>query len=135
MYLILSTLPHLLSIIPLIKYYFTYTFGYCNIIILSTLFSSLYHYHQEANHIITMIDYFFAYYWFAYDVYMGYTYTNDLTRIIFANFVSFIINTQIPYNKFYVRNHSIWHIINSSKCIYISTLLRNHLHKTYDKTL
>jgi len=133
MYLILSTLPHFLSIIPLIEYYSTYTFGYCNLIILSTTFSILYHYYQETNKIITLIDYFLAYVWFVYDVYFGYAYTNsfDLVIIIFVNFISFIINIKIPklMKDSYIINHSIWHIINSCKTIYVSFIIRNGISK------
>ena len=135
MYLILSTLPHFLSIIPLTKYYLTYAFAYCNLIILSTTFSILYHYHEESNNIITMIDYFFAYIWFGYDIFIGFTYTNpyDLTKIIFANFISFIINIQIPNNKYYIVNHSLWHLLNSCKCIYVTNIIANGFSKYLQK--
>ena len=36
MYLIVSTLPHLLSALPVVQYYYTYTFVYTNIILLSS---------------------------------------------------------------------------------------------------
>ena len=125
MYLVISTIPHFYSILPLIKYYKTYTFGYTNIILLSTLYSILYHIYEESNYTINIIDYFCAGLWLVYDVYMGYTYTNKITifKIVLVNTMSFFINIHIPYNVYYQLNHSLWHCINAYKCYYIS----NHI--------
>jgi len=121
MYLVISTVPHFCSILPLIKYYKTYAFAYIHIMLLSTMLSILYHTYDESNYIINYIDYLCAGLWFAYDIYMGYTYTEDGSKIIFVNIMSFFINIQIPYNPYYSLNHSIWHIINAYKCYYVST--------------
>ncbi len=122
MYLVISTIPHFCSILPLIKYYKTYTFGYINIILLSTVFSILYHTYEESNYNINNIDFFCAGLWVLYDIYMGYTYTNKkiLFKIILLNGVSFIIHIQIPYDLYYTLNHSLWHFINAYKCYYVS---------------
>lgn len=122
MYLVISTIPHFCSILPLIKYYKTYTFGYINIILLSTVFSILYHTYEESNYTINNIDFFCAGLWVLYDIYMGYTYTNKkiLFKIILLNSVSFIIYIQIPYDLYYPLNHSLWHFINAYKCYYVS---------------
>lgn len=124
MYLIISTLPHFLSILPLIKYY-KYTYDYINIILLSTIFSILYHGCKESNSVINFIDYLFAGIWLIFDIYMGYAYTNKkiLIKIILGNSVVFILNIQISYNVYYELNHSIWHIINAYKCFYVSSLI------------
>jgi len=128
-YSILSTIPHFFSIFPIIKYYNTFIFGYINVIFLSTTFSILYHLFNESNFIINTIDYLFALIWFSYDIYLGYIYTNIyiLFKIIFVNCLSFIINIIIPYNNYYILNHSIWHIMNAYKCFYISTLIKPFL--------
>ena len=122
MYLVISTITHFYSILPLIKYYKTYTFGYINIILISTIFSILYHIYNESNYIINIIDFFCASLWVLYDIYMAYTYTNKkiLYKIILLNSVSFIIHTQIPYNLYYILNHSLLHFINAYKCYYVS---------------
>lgn len=122
MYLVISTIPHFYSILPLIKYYKTYTFGYINIILISTVFSILYHTYEESNYIINIIDYFCAGLWIVYDIYMGYTYTNKkiLFKIVLLNIISFIINIQISHDLHYILNHSIWHFVNAYKCYYIS---------------
>jgi len=115
--LIISTLTHFCSILPLIKYYKNST-GYINIIILSTIMSILYHY-DETNYTIKVIDYLFATIWLGYDIYMGYTHTNNtLIKILLVNMASFLINIQLPYTY-----HSLWHCINAYKCYYVSNML------------
>jgi hypothetical protein len=125
MYLVISTLPHFCSILPLIKYYKSHTFEYISIIILSTLSSIVYHTYQESTTIITNIDYGCAGLWFICDIYMGYTYTNTiiLYKIVLLNTISFIINIQIPYNVYYPLNHSLWHLINAYKCYHVSSYI------------
>ena len=125
MYLVISTLPHFFSILPLIKYYKTDTFGYIHIISLSTIFSILYHTYDESNYIINIIDYFFAGVWVIYDIYMGYTYSTKQTLfiILLLNSVVFFINIQIPYNLYYQSNHSLWHFINAYKCYCVSNFI------------
>jgi hypothetical protein len=125
MYLVISTTPHFCSILPLIKYYKTYTFGYINVILLSTTFSILYHTYEESSYPINIIDYFFAGLWLVYDIYMAYKYTNKKTilKILLVNAISFFINIQIPYNLYYPLSHSLWHVINAYKCYYVS----NHI--------
>jgi len=61
--LVLSTILHFFSILPLIQYYRTHTFHYINISCISTSFSILYHLTNESNKIITIIDYSFATIW------------------------------------------------------------------------
>lgn len=125
MYLVISTIPHFCSILPLIKYYKTYTFGYINIILLSTIFSILYHIYEESNYTINIIDYFCAGLWVIYDMYMGYTYTNRNTifKFIVVNTISFCINIQIPHHVHFSFYHSLWHLINAYKCYYVSNLI------------
>jgi hypothetical protein len=125
MYLVISTIPHFCSILPVIKYYRTYTFAYIHIIVISTVFSILYHIYEESNYTINTIDYSFACLWFVYDIWMGYIYTNKkiLCKIILLNTVSFIIHIQIPYNLYYILNHSLWHFINAYKSYYVSNYI------------
>ena len=129
MYLVISTLPHFYSILPIIKYYRTHTFGYTNIIVISSISSILYHIYKETNHTFTIIDYTCAIIWFLYDIYMGCNYTNKSTicKILLGNFIVFFINIQIPYNNNYILNHSLWHILSASKCYYVSFILQIYL--------
>jgi hypothetical protein len=105
---VLSTLPHFLSILPIL-----YNVEYICIILLSTLLSIIYHI-DETDHVIMVYDYGIAFVWFLYDIYMGY-HTPYLYTIITLNGISFIMNKCIY--------HSAWHIINASKCYYVSSLL------------
>jgi hypothetical protein len=128
MYLVISTIPHFFSILPLIKYYNKYTYGYINIIILSTTLSILYHTYDESNKIINFFDYCCAGVWFLYDLHMGYKYTNKkiLYKIILSNSISFFLNNQITNDTYYQLNHSLWHLINAYKCFYVSNLINKY---------
>jgi hypothetical protein len=125
MYLVLSTLPHLFSIIPVAKYYRTHTFGYVNTIALSTFFSVLYHLTGESNSLISFLDHLIAVWWFLYDLNMGYLYTDDpvFLKIFFVNILSGLINAQTPYDENYEVYHSYWHLLNAFKSFYISWLI------------
>ena len=127
MYLVVSTLPHIFSILPLLKKrQEKSTLGYIYIISLSTLCSILYHMFNETNKIATIADYSFAFLWFLYDIYMGYIYKGPakyvLTKILAGNATVFLIYLVIPYNKSYKIFHSLWHIINACKSFYISNI-------------
>jgi len=122
MYLIISTLPHFISIIPIKKYYRSSAFSYINIIILSSTFSILYHYYEQSNTVINVFDYFFAVLWVLYDIKLTYK-TPAIYKVLFINCAMFIINLKIEYDTNYTVSHSLWHLLNASKCFYISTLL------------
>lgn len=123
--LIISTLPHLFSILPLTKYY-SQTFDYINIILISILFSALYHLYDESNQYITILDYIFAGIWFFYDCKMAIQYTNDINTltIVYSNCFCFFIHSYIPYNESYVLYHSAWHCLNAYKAYYVSNLIQ-----------
>jgi len=129
MYLILTTVPHIFSVLPVIKYYKSFTFGYCNVIVLSTTSSMLYHLYDESNKYITLADYGFAGVWFLYDIYMGYKYTSKkkILKILLANVISFTINIKIQNDINYNMYHSMWHIKNSLKCLYVSNIINTGL--------
>lgn len=122
MYLIISTLPHFLSIIPIKKYYRSSAFSYINIIILSSTFSILYHYYEQSNTFINVLDYFFAMLWVIYDIKLTYK-TPLIYKVLFANCAMFLINIKIEYDTNYSLLHSLWHLLNAGKCFYISMLL------------
>jgi len=128
MYLILTTLLHLGSILPLIRYDSRPIRLYCIIIVFSTHFSILYHFYEESHPIITMIDYLFAFIWFLSDLSLAYLYPFQqlMIKVVTGNSIVFIINLLIPHNSMYVIYHSIWHIINSYKCFYISSCIHKN---------
>jgi len=123
-YLIITTIPHFYSILPLVKYYKKEAFRYINIIVVSSTFSILYHLYNESNSLITAGDYLFAFIWFLYDIHMAYIYASKyLPNIIVGNSILCIINIGIPYNNYYILYHSIWHLMNAFKSFYVSSLL------------
>jgi hypothetical protein len=128
-FLVASTLPHYASAIPLRNYYTTVAFEYVSIIFISSTLSVAYHVSSESNQIITFLDYFAALLWFYYDLRLGFKYCSkaDCTRILIVNVVSCGLNSLITYDKAYVIYHSLWHIINAIKAIYVSNLIRQSL--------
>lgn len=125
-YLILSTIPHVGSILPLLPYYQTYTYGYVHTVLLSTMMSVLYHFYEESTPWVTRLDYFFAGIWFLYDLHL--CRPADLSKILAVNCISAFLNIQIPYDDSYTLYHSLWHLLNAAKAYYVSTLLADGLH-------
>lgn len=121
--LILTTVPHFFSILPLVKYYRNYFF-YINTIIVSTTLSILYHYYEESNVMVTILDYFFAFLWFVYDMYLACKYKPSMFyTVILSNGSILLIHSIIPYTG-YVYTHSIWHLLSAYKCFYISSHIK-----------
>jgi hypothetical protein len=116
MWLILSTLPHYLSIVPLIGS--AVPIEYTHIIVMSSTLSILYHLTHESDRLIRFLDHVAALVWFGYDVYLG----NRM--IIDANIISFMIHCMVPM-RYYEQYHGIWHLINAAKCYYVSASLRD----------
>ena len=127
--LIASTLPHYASTLPLKKYYTTVTYGYIHIILVSSTLSIAYHALSESNQIVTFLDYCAAFLWIYYDLRLGSIYCSkaDLIKIVGVNILSCGLNSLIVYDVQYPVYHSLWHIINSLKAMYVSNLIRRGL--------
>ena len=116
---IISTLPHLLCILPLLQTertqftQFTQFTQYINVVLLSTVMSVLYHACNESNPVINAADYTMAFIWFLYDV----SYWD--ARILAANLGSFFTHSMAGASY-----HSLWHLLNAAKCYYVSTRIR-----------
>jgi len=110
--LILSTLPHLLCIVPLFdrKY-----ISYISVVLLSTALSMTYHAYNESHPVINALDYTMACIWFLYDA----SYRD--ARILAANAGSFLAHSMVPLGASYPFYHSAWHVLNALKCYYVST--------------
>jgi len=132
--LILSTLPHYLSVLPLIYYYNDIRILYYMFVILtSSTISVLYHTDTKNNIIITLVDLFdhvLAFFWFLYDVYLGCVLGYPLLfQIIFYNTLSFMVYQRIEIEssrKNYYKFHSGWHLLNAFKSFYISYLIQDN---------
>jgi hypothetical protein len=110
--LILSTLPHLLCIVPLFDKKHA---SYISVVLLSTVLSVTYHAYNESHPVINAMDYTMACIWFLYDA----SYRD--ARILAANIGSFLAHSMIPLGASYPFYHSAWHILNALKCYYVST--------------
>lgn len=126
--LVISTLPHYISIVPLYQYYSVDSFiqSYIIIIGISTSFSITYHICNESNILIASLDYYMAFVWFLYDLMAGFK-ANRFIRFFIVNSIIFCINMSIPYNDTYSIIHSTWHILSALKCYYVSTLLADSI--------
>ena len=124
--LVLSTLPHYLSVLPLIYYYNDIQiFWYMTFIFMSTTFSVLYH--SKNNVLIDLFDHVLAIFWFLYDVYLGFYFRYVLLfQIIFYNTLSFMVYQRIEIESSrenYYLFHSGWHLLNAYKSFYVSYLI------------
>ena len=129
--LVLSTLPHYVSVLPLVYYYNdTLILYYMFVILTSSTLSVLYH-TKYNNVIIELFDHVLALFWFMYDVYLGYALGYALLfQIIFYNTLSFMVYQKIEIEssrkKYYIF-HSGWHLLNAFKSFYISYLISLYL--------
>jgi len=112
---ILSTLPHVLCIVPLIN---TSCTSYIRVVLASTCMSVLYHAYNESHPVINAVDYTMAFIWFLYDA----SYWD--ARILAANAGSFLAHWFAGASY-----HSMWHLLNASKCYYVSTRIRYKLER------
>jgi hypothetical protein len=129
--LILSTLPRLLSVAPLLPYV-PLLHRYILTILCSTTLSVLYHVTGEANPWITTMDYGVAFLWAAYDLHLGLTYTSlwDFGMILCLNGASMLLNVCVSHNHTYVVHHSLWYLVNAAKCYRVAQILASGLEET-----
>ena len=118
-WLVLSTLPHFLSILPVLDQP-----RYASVIFLSTTLSILYHANKESNAWINRLDHIVATIWFLYDIQLGLHYS-VLGHVLEANLVSFLLHMGLS-RPYYL--HNLWHFVNAYKCWYVSSLLKSTLH-------
>lgn len=145
--LILTSATHLLSV----PYGFHIDKVYGGIILTSTILSILYHRYNEQNRIINLLDYTFAAIWFAYDMWLSTI--GNRNKILLLNVTSLVFNMVIDYQyqgrpktiKYldkdlckkiktladvkgdldYCVFHSLWHLFNVWKSIYVILLMRS----------
>ena len=130
-WLILTTLPHYVAMIPvwnnpLLK-------QYCYTIFTSTTLSILYHAYHESNTVIMWLDYVMALIWFLYDVSWGLMMTPySFSLLLTLNGLVFLANQSISYDDRYPARHSFWHLFSACKCICISVLISHTMHASKD---
>lgn len=106
--LVLSTLPHFMTVL----HYNQYTSGYIHTIVISTILSILYH--TIDSPIITACDYLFAFLVFLYEV----KHATDVS-VYYMNGAIFVMNICIEGSQYYRVLHSIWHLLSAGKCYYL----------------
>jgi len=126
MILVLSTLPHFASIIPLYPHDMP---EYKTAIIVSSTISVIWHaYGQPANTLLVM-DYVAACYWAFYEIHLSHV--DDTLKIYALNVFVLLLNAIAHGSNDYVLYHSLWHILSALKCFYVATLIsRRHPFKT-----
>lgn len=126
-FLVLTTLPHFISIFPIFPTTNPDLVLYIIIILTSSIFSVLYHSIQEKSifyKLISLLDYALAFIWFLYDVYLGHIISIEtMITFIFYNLISYIIHQRCQTG---IR-HCIWHLINAYKCFYVSEMIRKSI--------
>lgn len=130
-WLILTTLPHYVAIVPI--WNDPLLERYCYTISISTTLSILYHAYHESNMIIMWLDYMMALVWFLYDVSWGLMMTPYSFSLLLAlNGLVFLANQSISYDDRYPARHSFWHLFSACKCICISVLISHTMHASKD---
>jgi hypothetical protein len=145
--LVLSTLPHYLSVLPLLPNYYyvtndsgavisksatpssTVTNEYVNTILIASTLSVLYHFSNESL-VVAIPDYLAAFIWLLYDLYFGWYFVPQyFQRIVILNALVVALNWSITKsNPNYEMLHSVWHIGSAAKCYYVSLLVSRMAH-------
>lgn len=136
--LVLSTFPHLLSLLGLLWYTDPVFDGglpqmFSVIIVMSTLFSVLWHRLREPMGFLFGVDYGFAILWMIMELLLSTSQSASFVSlntmiIISLNTVTFLLNQLVDslaiFNIVsYQNGHSVWHLFSSIKCAFITSLL------------
>jgi hypothetical protein len=133
-YLILTTLPHYVAMIPVWNYLLLRQ--YCYTIAASTTLSILYHAYHESNKVIMWLDYLMALIWFLSDVSWGLVMTPySFFLLLILNALVFLANQSISHDDRYPARHSFWHLFSACKCICISVLISHSMQQYPSKDL
>ena len=103
---------------------------YPNIVMAATITSFLWHLTGEKVRLLTVLDYTFAFLWAVLDVLYAYTFHDleTIVQVLYLNLVVAIIHRAHEFIKTdrecYVYNHSLWHLLSTTKCLAVALLLR-----------
>jgi hypothetical protein len=124
MILVLTTLFHLLATIPPLMSDHPFRYAYSSIVVGTTSMSALWHWKGQSPGIYQYLDYSFTAIWFFYDIHcMSHLSYIEKLKILIASFFLVWIHELCSAEQNYKINHSLWHIISSAKCLYVSYLL------------
>jgi hypothetical protein len=96
----------------------------------ATAISFLWHLTGEKVRILTALDYTCAFLWAVLDILYAYTFHDleTIVQVLYLNLVVAIIHRAHEFIKTdrecYVYNHSLWHLLSTTKCLAVALLLR-----------
>jgi hypothetical protein len=124
--LVLSTLPHFLTLLVPLNCGGGIHSPYPWVILVSSTLSVLWHLDAEHRRFCAL-DILFAGLWGTYDILLS-AMTGNFNIVLTVGFLNFsicILSHHIHKNqRSYVWNHSIWHLLSAAKCIAVAQLLR-----------
>jgi len=124
MCLILSTALHSLAIYPVIASQRNNRAIYSSIILLSTALSILWHFYKEEQSPLLYLNYGMGAIWTIYDIMLiNQTEQDVVSQIFILTWSIYCLNGILSLQQNYELTHSLWHILSSTKCLYVSYLL------------
>jgi hypothetical protein len=103
---------------------------YPKIVMAATTISFLWHLTGEKVRILTALNYTCAFLWAVLDILYAYTFHDleTIVQVLYLNLVVAIIHRAHEFIKTdrecYVYNHSLWHLLSTTKCLAVALLLR-----------
>jgi hypothetical protein len=122
--LILSTLPHYLAVYPLLfvrPHSKKDIYNYKILILMSVNLSVLYHLSGESVY-IAVPDYYLAFIWCLYDLFLSAQNKNKFYLILFLNLFIFYLNLSVDQMNYEI-DHSVWHLLSAAKCVWVSRMI------------
>jgi len=116
MLLVLSTLPHYLSVIPLYPHDL---YEYKTAILVSSTVSVVWHAYGQPANIILVLDYIALCFWGFYEIHSAHI--DDELKIYLLNLLILFLNSVTHGSN--VLYHSLWHLVFALKCFYVATLI------------
>jgi hypothetical protein len=122
-WLVVSTLPHYLSVFPLLLSY-PNTAPYIYIVWMSTTLSVLWHLQGEPINYLYYLDYLGATLWTSYELYTSTGNLSMTAEVSVLNLIVFLLNMN-PGSDHYHVYHSLWHLMSAAKCFYVASKVTN----------
>jgi len=132
MFLYLTSLLHLLTLLVPNQCIPPTVDIYPNIVLLSTITSFAWHLSDESFMPITIADNLLSIIWCFLDLLYAYKFHSwfVLIQVLYLNTVVSLIHRIYEKHKLdrrtYIINHSLWHILSASKCVAVALLLQCH---------
>ena len=116
---VVTTLPHYLSVLPLLLSY-PNTAVYIHIVWMSTTLSVLWHLQGEPINYLYYLDYLGATLWTSYELYASTGNLSMTAEVAVLNLIVFLLNMN-PGSDHYHVYHSLWHLMSAAKCFYVAS--------------